>query len=291
MIKKLLTLTFVCTLLAGCKQDDITPSWIKIDQFTLTTDEPTQGSNSHNITDAWIYIDSKPIGVFELPCHVPVLEEGEHELLIFPGIKNNGISDTRVRYPFYTPYETIINLTLDDTLAVNPATQYKNSLTFAYIEDFEGAGISFAKGPTSDTNMVFVTKTEFPDIVKYGEKCGGIFTNNIDSIYTGSTLESLVLPKVSEVYLEIDYRNNNSLAMGTIARYPDGSTFERTPYIVMNPQETGEEVWKKIYIDLKEDVSVDVNVSSFEIFFIAVLDAANVTGNVYVDNIKVVHFQ
>ena len=68
MIKKLLFVTLFSSFLFGCKQDDITPSWLAIDQFTLTTNPDLQGSNSHGITDAWIFMDGRALGVFELPC-------------------------------------------------------------------------------------------------------------------------------------------------------------------------------------------------------------------------------
>ena len=103
-------------------------------------------------------------------------------------------------------------------------------------------------------------------------------------------LKSLNLPKNQQVFLEIDYRNDNSISMGVIARYPDLSTSEHTPLVIMNPQTTGEEIWKKIYIDLSEDISFEVGASSYEIYFLSYLDPDKTLGTIYIDNIKVVHF-
>ena len=288
MIKNLLCFAILLSTLIGCKQKDITPSWLKLDSFTLTTNEITQGSNSHGITDAWIYMDGEALGVFELPCKVPVLDEGEHDFIIFPGIKNNGISTTRVRYPFYNSYETTATLTVNDTLELFPSTTYKNSVEFTFIEDFEDAGISLVKGPTSDTDIVFI---EDPEIVKYGEKCGAILLSGSDSLYTGSTLNVMELPKGQNVYMEIDFRNNNTLSMGVIAKFLDGSVNEHTPLIFMNAQEDGQEVWKKIYIDLKEDVSWEISAVSYEIYLLALLEKENDLAKIYIDNIKVLHYQ
>jgi hypothetical protein len=289
MIKNLLFISIFTALLLGCKQDDITPSWLAIDQFTLTTNEDTQGSNSQGITDGWVFMDGVSLGVFELPCKIPVLDEGTHNFIIFPGIKNNGISSTRIKYPFYNSYQIEASLVLNDTLHLSPSTTYKYESKFAFIEDFEEPGIAFVKGPTSDTDMVFVDDSE---IVKYGDKCGAIFLAGTDSLYTGSTTSFMVLPKGgAEVFMELDYRNNNSLAMGVIARYADGSVDEHTPYIIMNAQPDGQEVWKKIYIDLKEDVSTEVAAVSYEIFFLAVRDDEIDESRIYIDNVKVVHFE
>lgn len=290
MIKNLLLLSSFGLLFLGCKQDDITPSWLRIDEFQLTTNEATQGVNTHKITDAWLYLDTKPLGVHSLPCVIPVLEDGEHELLIFPGIENMSITDNKLKYPFYNSYEETIDLSLNDTTTVAPSTTYKNSVEFSYIEDFEGAGISLVKSSRSDTDVVFVQKTEFPDIVAYGEKCGGIHLTQEDSLYAGSTIEGLVLPKASEVFLEFDYRNNNSMELGTVAIFPDGSTQERTPLAGMKPQETGSEEWKKMYVSLKEDVNFQPSAVAFEIFIISLIDNNNTAANIYIDNIKVVHY-
>ncbi|MFT5824221.1 MAG: hypothetical protein ACI8ZM_005487 [Crocinitomix sp.] len=287
MIKNLLFITLFSSFLIGCKQDDITPSWLAIDSFTLTTNLETQGANSHGISDAWIFMDGRSLGVFELPCKIPVLDEGEHNFIIFAGIKNNGISSTRIRYPFYNSFETLGTLALNDTLHLSPTTTYKSGTTFSFNEDFEDPGIGFVKGPTSDTSIVFI---EDEEIVKYGAKCGAIFLTNPDSVFAGSTMSSMVLPKAADVFMELDYKNNNSLAMGVIARFSDGSVSEHTPLIIMNAQPDGEEVWKKIYIDLKEDVSFEVGATSYEVYFLAVKDSELDEARIYIDNVKVVHY-
>ena len=223
MTRHLLLISFIGFLFFGCKQEDITPSWIKINEFGLITNIETQGWDTHGITDAWVYLDNEHLGVHQVPCTIPVLAEGEHTFTILPGIKNNGISSTRRSYPFYQPFEVTGTLTKNDTFEINPITAYRTSVEFAFIEDFENAGISFLKGPASDTNFVFVNEDEHPEIVEYGDKCGGIFLTELDSLFTANTEEFMNLPKGEEVYLEIDYRNNNSIAMGVLARYPDGT--------------------------------------------------------------------
>jgi len=288
MIKNLLFISIFSGLLIGCKQDDITPSWLAIEEFTLTSNEATQGANSQGISDAWIFMDGTALGVFELPCKLPVLDEGTHNFIIFPGIKNNGISSTRIRYPFYNSYQVEASLALNDTLHLSPNTTYKSETIFAFNEAFEEPGIGFIKGPTSDTDMVFV---DDPAIVEYGDECGAIFLAGTDSLYTGSTTSFMLLPKGgADVYMELDYRNNNSLAMGVIARFADGSVDEHTPYIIMNAQPDGQEIWKKIYIDLTEDVSTEIAAVSYEIFFLAVRDGEIDESRIYIDNVKVVHF-
>ncbi len=291
MHKILLFLSPIIFIFSGCKQDDITPAWLHIDQIGLTTNEVTQGENSHNITDAWVYMDGVALGVFELPAKIPVLGEGNHDFVIFAGIKNNGISATRTDYPFYERFDTTLNLTKNEITEINPVVQYKQNVQFEMIEDFEGVGIEFVPDVLSDTTIIHMDAATYPDIVKWGNNCGGIFLNQIDSIYKGATTTYMDLPKGEDVYMEIDYYNTNSLTMGVIANYSSGEYYEHTPLVLMNPQDESEVQWKKIYIDLKEDVSVEINAVSYEIFLLAIKDPDLVDSYIYVDNIKIVRYQ
>lgn len=276
-------------ILSACKQKDITPSWLIINPFVLTTNESTQGANSHHITDAWLYMDGQNLGVFELPCKIPVLAEGKHTFIILPGIKVNGIQKTRNPYPFYQPFEIDEVLIKNDTTVLNPTTAYKSSVQFSYIEDFEEAGFSLIKGPNSDTNLIFISKTDYPEIVKYGEKCGGVFLSVTDSSYSAQTKSILKLPRGEDVYLEIDYKSTNSMVTGVIAQN-SGGTNQHTPLVTLLPETAGTDVWRKIYINLKDDVSYEVNATSFEFYLLAILDNKSLAGYIYLDNIKVVHY-
>ena len=74
-----------------------TPSFIAVDTLKLKTNGFEQGSKKHAITDCWVYVNNKLIGVFEVPFKVPVLESGMQEIQIEPGIKNSG-SDSKEKF-------------------------------------------------------------------------------------------------------------------------------------------------------------------------------------------------
>ena len=91
----------------SCSKDELEatiPSYISIDKFTISTNYSTQGTSSSNITDAWVYIDNDLVGIFELPAKFPVLKEGNVKIDVYPGIKENGISERRSKYIFYNAY-------------------------------------------------------------------------------------------------------------------------------------------------------------------------------------------
>ena len=290
MKKSYLILFLPLLLLSSCTKTDTTPSWIIINEFNFTTDEPIEGVNSHGITDAWVYMDNEALGVFSLPAKIPVLAEGEHDFTIYAGIKNNGISATRIRYPFYERYDVTLNLVKGEEQTLIPDITYKSNISFQLLEDFEDVGVDFIKHFTSDTDMVVLDNGMYPDIVEYGTKCGAIFLTEEDSLYKGETNTNLLLPGGgAEVYVEMDYMNNNSMILGVIAE--NSSESNEAPLVQMNPQETSEMEWKKIYISLKENVSYEIFADHFEISLASVLDAGNTSGVVYLDNIKVLRFQ
>ena len=54
-------------MLMSCEQEtQEIPSYIKINEYSLYT-TASQGSNSENISDIWVYADDQLIGTFELP--------------------------------------------------------------------------------------------------------------------------------------------------------------------------------------------------------------------------------
>ncbi|UPT65780.1 MAG: hypothetical protein M0D57_14835 [Sphingobacteriales bacterium JAD_PAG50586_3] len=147
------------------------PAYIQIDTIKVTTNA-NQGSASHKVTDAWIFVDSEPLGAFQLPCKIPVLKEGNHTILVRGGIKMNGISATRVPYPFYQFYQTDVNLVKEQVTVIQPTVTYFTDLLFPYKEDFTSGGITLMKDPAnSDADIVRLTSG--PDL-KEGP-CGAIY--------------------------------------------------------------------------------------------------------------------
>ena len=87
------------------------PAYIEIKDFNYSdnsenTKPYTLNYHSTKITDAWVTMDGQFLGVFEIPCIIPIhlannLQSSLHSFDIYPGIKVNGISATRAQYPFY----------------------------------------------------------------------------------------------------------------------------------------------------------------------------------------------
>lgn len=83
---------FIISSLISCKKTDLVPSYIHIEKIDVSTVYELYGSDSHKITDAWVYVDGDLQGIYELPATFPILATGQHTIMVRPGIKLNGIA-------------------------------------------------------------------------------------------------------------------------------------------------------------------------------------------------------
>lgn len=286
-MKHIFLLSLLTTLLFSCQKEQPQVSWLKIDKWILSENpnaENLQGELTHNLSQVFINMDGKSLGVYELPAKIPIIGEGEHDFVIIPGIINNGISTTKKRFPFTEQYSGSINLIKNDTVLFNPPTQYYSSIKFQ-IEDFESPSMQLDVATESTTTL---GRNDDPSILKWGNKYGEILLTDTESMISFVTTFETVLPKLgSEVYLEFDYMNSNSLLTSVIS-YGNGNYFE-DPFILITPQEANSAVWKHAYIDLKEIVSYRQFTPINEAEFKLVLDEGLSSSFFYIDNIKLVY--
>ena len=112
-MKIIIQLLLLALVFSACTKNNPDPSWLEINAWDLQANaasvNPT-GELTSSINDAWVYVDNELIGVFEVPCRIPILKSGTFDVKIFPTVLNNGISATKKIYPFLEPYETSITL-------------------------------------------------------------------------------------------------------------------------------------------------------------------------------------
>ncbi len=279
----LIFLTPSCSKFEG---DQTVPAYIRIEPFTFSTDYVTQGSNTHKITDAWVYVNDQLIGAFELPATIPVLYSGKQRLDITPGIKLNGISATRVYYPFYKPFIiNDFNFIPDSVQTIRPATGYQDNLHFAWMEDFEGVSNSIEKTNSSDTIMMVTEPANNPEawISPYSSFSGIVNLDKDRTVFQAASFFSYVLPGGGKpVFLEMDYKCSKEFVVGLIAKTSSNNLL--LPLVVINKSDN----WNKIYINLGPNATEYSSAEYFKVFFEAVLDDQD-DAKFYFDNIKLIY--
>lgn len=295
---KLLYLIFLF-LFCGCSKDYFNaeiPSYFHIESVELETLN-FEGTNSHKITDAWVTMDGIFLGVFELPCTIPVLSHGVQEFLIYPGIKANGISATRSIYPFYEICDLYlfngqthaisssnsVELFSDSTVTVQAITKYADNVDFLFIEDFEDAGSVFEATTISDTSLLI---TMADSLVFDGGASGVVYLDDTNDFFELISSEFITIPSLyNQTMLEMNYRCDNSFKIGVTVRDASSGQINRYESIQLNPSPD----WNKIYIHMTNQINLGNSFDEFGVFVGAMKNPLQESATFYFDNIKWLH--
>jgi len=112
-------------LLQSCgwyAKDQGVPAYLHVDTVLVVGTPQTQGTLSARVKDVWLYIDGDLQGAYPLPATIPLLREGTVRLQFNAGILLNGISATRAAYPFFVPWDTVVDLYRGRTDTLRPRT-------------------------------------------------------------------------------------------------------------------------------------------------------------------------
>ena len=274
---KKITYLLILLVFASCQKEDAVgiPAYIKIENIYL-------GENDSNstITDAWVYVNGQLQGVYELPAKFPVLEEGNANIKVYAGIKNNGIASDRVIYPFYSSDTTNKVLTINASTEIYPTVNIK--------ENIDGQFDDFDNGYSFNSDTCFQVLSGGP----YG-KYGSLSLSDSDSIliteinYQDFPLSFENVPQQgSPTYLELDYKSNTTFLVGMYINSTNSPTLEKG-LLWINPKED----WNKIYIDLTQTVSEAIGAETFSIFIKMQRDSNLDENKLDFDNIRIIHYE
>lgn len=282
------SLILLSTLISSCDSkdnEDLVPSYLHIERLDLSTTF-SQGTASSSITDAWVYIDGTLIGCFELPATIPLLYEGKQNVIVRPGIKINGIANTRSIYPFYSDFKDQIVLVKDSVVNWTKNTvTYKLNTLFPWQENFELSGISL---DTTSKSTVGITKTFDSELIfpeNNNSYSGMVIMDQDSSVFEAVTAEKFEFPSSgNSVFLEMNYKINHNLVVGVF--YVASGLQVQRPLIILNKTDA----WKKVYINLTVPKYDTPSATDFQIFFGAEKEDGTEDAVFLLDNIKLVHF-
>lgn len=251
--------------------------------------EPTelQGTASANITDLWVYSTSDVVGVFPLPAVVPLLpsDVAEGPVRLLAGIRENGLSDRRAPYPFYTAIDHVVDgeAGMRDTL--NPVVEWVEAVRHLPVEDFETSNVfgSIMGGSTVD-------RVDAEPWVLEGTESGRIVVDADEPIIRVRTVEQeFDLTNGVPAFLEMDYRCDQTFAVGLFG-YRSGQESQHPAMVLTATDDGVDPVWNKIYIDLSPLVTAQVSADHFEVYFECILESGRTTGSVGLDNLRIVTY-
>lgn len=243
-----------------------------------------EGGGTSKVTDVWVSVNDRSLGVWELPARVPIIASGANTISIAPAVKRNGAFDDRVRYPFYLPYEIEVDLSREGSVPLSPVVVYTGDLSFWW-EGFNEGSNQFNISDASDTTLLLYTAAEHPEVILDGSSCGGfVLTSERPSmsIYT----EEYFTATNGPAYLELDYSTDIEFTIGY--RYVENGSYSSTPWVVLVPTTSeGGLRWNKMYIDVSTFLNTS-GISQRDFYLAASLPSGQSSGHVYLDNFKLV---
>lgn len=257
--------------LFSCNKEEPVPAYIHIPSFTIT---PTAGfgSASSNISDVWVYQYDNLQGVYELPVTFPILSKGPTRIKLLAGIKMNGIASTRIAYPFYTVYETEIELSSAQTDTIFPHAGYIAAVKMILSEDFETGNNFQNVQRISDSTLAFE-----------GIACGRLNLNEGDSLLMAFSTMRFSIPFTSQAaFVEIDYRCNVEFIVG-LRGYLNAQAI-KAEKLTITPKNT----WNKIYINFTPEIR-RIQAAEYELIFQYHKKTEINRADIYLDNIKVLY--
>lgn len=260
------------------------PSYVQIDTMQMQIRQASEGTKSHKIKDAWLFVNSQLIGAFEMPMTAVVLEEGEHTIEVFAGISDNGINAIPEVYPFYNRYTTTRVLKPGEVITIEPNITYDEDTKFAFVEDFEQGNLfTFDLDGNPDTYLELATAGRFE-----GNRSGQI---TLEYDYTTCEVATVVEYAIynednpaSPIYLELNYKNNIPFEVG-IMGFDNNALVDKVYIAGMNTKED----WNKIYVNLTDYVA-NMKADVYKITIRASKGTDVETGEIFLDNIKLLYF-
>jgi len=272
-------------------EEDI-PAYVAVNSVEFNTNSLSEGSSSNRITEVWMSVNGSFLGAYTLPSPaIPILENGTTELAFQAGIKDNGINATPEIYPFYTIYTTTVDLDTASTVQVEPVFEYTDDTKFAFVEDFQDGSQVFQD--------IILGREDQIKLVSQGAFEGGssaLITLDTSSIIfeaaTASRYANLVSNTSATVYLEVNYKSDVPVIFG-VRGYQQGAP-ATAGETVLNPGFLPSENWNKIYFNLSLIIS-QLRLDEYQVVFRAFIpsqggELTRDSANVWLDNIKLVHF-
>jgi hypothetical protein len=281
-----LLLYLVLIVFVACKDaPEQIPAYLSLKPFQV--DAPG-GAGWQKITDGWLYVNGEYLGAYTLPAMVPVLAEGESEVILFPGVKENGIEATPNIYPYLTKFTKKYTLSAAQTTVIQATTDYEPNTVFAFglgRGDFDGG--SFISLENRDTDGVINV-----ELTTDGAFAGKSILMQVDTLHpimdiSTEKMEGLPVLGAPQVWLEMQYKTDVPFFLYMLS----GPNQDSQGVFQFNLSEN----WNKIYFNITGTL-VTTQQSEQRLLFRLSLpkDSAGKytqnTGKVMLDNIRVVRF-
>jgi hypothetical protein len=281
-----------CSLL---ETDPVTvPAYIYVPYanfLSINDGNEKQGDSIHNFQDVWIFEKGTLLGNIGYPALIPVQKSGPTELSFDAGIKNSGQDQERIPYPFTERQVFVRELTPNKVDTFIPTFKYLPNTAFPVMEGFESNGFQFTyyNNAPGDTIIRINDSRAFIPGKNSGMVMMGASSSKFELNSSEFSAQTLQPAPGSAVYVEMDYRANVPIYLGMYIQLPNGNV-SVVPIFETLPTSK----WNKVYANYGPDIANQTSsarTSRIKIYVVVLRRAGDPQPEVFLDNIKLVHFE
>lgn len=286
-------------LLAGCERfegDQTVPSYLSIEGIKVVN---TPGSSvsqmqgyftsSIDCAEIIVYFEGDTaqtnLGVYELPCRIPVLRADTiARVIVNPVVKQNGIAATHIAYPYYSSIELKKIFIVPDSITnLGLLTTHYMANSHCAWEEFFEPGAQELKLDTVVQRLLY-NQAGALDTILSDDGCGVIHVSDSQktlNFWSKDTIDLSHYSKDSYLYLEMDYWTDFNLSVGFNNPNMTGGAPTVESAMVLYPNKG----WQKIYINLGR-LWNHYNHHPYIRLYFSILNSKGQSGGVYLDNMK-----
>ena len=282
-MKNNISIIFIFILIGviGCGDAAEVPVYVTINEPEIVS-RSDEGTDFHDISEYFMFHRTALLGGFSYGNEIPVLAEGEEDLLIFAGIRQNTLIEQPARFEMMAPDTFRKDFIPGELANFTPTFRYYDNVKFRFIDDFE-MGTTFSVEADTDSE----TKLVATQGVGFNNSSGGVMRVSEDHPLLIVASEELLsnFPLSGQAILELTFKTEVDLFVGVIAYYNFGSS-DLIDKVILSP--TTE--WTKVYIDLLEEIAF-AQADSYRVYIGTNHAFANTTADVeaIIDDVKFVH--
>lgn len=287
-LRLLLGLTLLLAACAGPTDDQI-PGYLRLEPPVVevpVTGETLRVEGASR--ELWLFQGGQYVGTFQPPATVPLLDRSRTQLLARMGVWNVQNPAERVMYPFWQ-FDTLDHaFSAEEEIVWRPRARYfdDSTLTYPFIENFEGSDIGLVYGETSRQDTAYLTRqTDGP---YEGRSFGRVHFGDSARVFYMFSAGSFRLP-ARQVWAEVTYRGNRKFGLGLLASTSTEDALIPAPpgYVpALPPQREG---WQTIYFNLTSITTAVSATATYRLYLNSISDGSDF--ELDFDHIRLVHFR
>jgi hypothetical protein len=240
------------------------PSYLVIDSVGIEVG-PEQGNSSHEIAAVEVYADQQFLGNFLLPARIPILKEGEVQLIINPVVRINGASSQYNTFRTLASADTVLRLVASKETALEPMFHFRSNAQIDWVEDFEDKSSTLVPLSIQKGDTAFMAKEWIRGQESWVYKAVFEDSDTTKNLDLGSFKSFIGWPKDgTAIFLEFDIRCDIPVQLALKRKALGTSSY--VPYLLISKTNGS---WKRFYCNLVYEVSGQSPDAEFQLLFSA----------------------